>query len=84
MSEKIKCDIKSQVVMNLLIDNGFKLLNSASGVWTLESPEDISNSKARLLVSACINLHKTSKDLLKTQNKYNSIIDLINNINVNR
>lgn len=84
MSERLKYEIKSADVMQLLVDNGFILANTLPGVWVVESPKDISNSQARKLISACINLHKTSKDLFKVQSKYNYIVDMINNINIVR
>lgn len=84
MSQRLRYEIKSAEVMQLLSDNGFQLIYTSPGMWVMESPVDISNTQARKLISACINLQKTSKELERVHKKYNGIVDMINNINTNR
>jgi hypothetical protein len=78
----LKYEIKNVEVMQLLSNYGFKLIYTSPGIWIMESPKTISNTQARKLISACIKLHSTAKELERVHKKYNHIVNCINNINI--
>lgn len=74
--------VKKQEAANLLIsDYGFKFVaTDVENASYLEPPENMSNSKARRLVSSFIKLTLARSDLLKAKEKYNRIAEEINKI----
>lgn len=70
--------------MEILVGNGFYMFGKQDEYWELGFPNDLSNSKARELISAIINFYKYSKELEKIQSKYNYYLESINKINDNR
>ncbi len=74
--------IKKKEIANYLIDEQqFKFVaEDLDNVWYIEPPADMSNAKARRLVSAVIKLNLAMMDLVKAKNRYNTVVEDLNKI----
>lgn len=75
-------EIKKQEVANYLITHqGFNFVaTDVDGVLYLEPPSNMSNTKARKLVSAVIKINLAMQDLQKAKIRYNKLAEEINKI----
>lgn len=74
--------VKKQEVATYLIQHqGFTFVaQDVEDVQYLEPPTGMSNTKARKLVSAVINLNLALQDLMKAKSRYNKLAEEINKI----
>lgn len=74
--------IKKREVANYLIaQQGFTFVaEDVDDVWYIEPPTNMSNTKARKLVSSVIKLNLAMMDLMKAKTRYNKIAEEINKI----
>lgn len=84
MSDPLRYDIRNPDIAKDLIQQGFEIYNTSPGIWTLESPPDLSVTKARKLISICIKLYQTAQNLSRAKKKYESLVEEINRINLSR
>lgn len=84
MSDKF-FQIKNADIAQDLLQHGFKMIDShpITG-WLLESPNDISITKSRKIVSITIKLYETAQQLNRTKRKYDLLVKEINLINQTR
>lgn len=77
--------IRSKEIASELLDMGFTVIKSSPDIgWNLQSPPDLSKSKARKLVSQTIKLYLAAKDLDRAQTRYENCVEKINKINLKR
>lgn len=84
MIEPLRYDIRNPDIAKDLINQGFSVYNTSPGIWTLESPPDLSATKARKLISICIKLYQTAQNFNRIKRKYESLVEEINRINQSR
>lgn len=68
-------DIHNAEIARELLDYGFVLHNTSTGIWTLEAPTGVSTTKARKIISGYINLYVAAKDVGRAQRKYKNLLD---------
>jgi len=74
--------VKKQDVATLLIaQHGFKFVASdVDNYFYIEPPANLSNTRARKMVSKFIKLSLARQDLIKAKEKYNKVAEEINKI----
>lgn len=77
-------DIHNEYIAKDLIGQGFTLASATDGLWVLNKPEEISNTKARKIVSVCIKLFGAAKNLSRAKINYLHLIKEINQLNSTR
>lgn len=74
-------EIRNQEIAKELLVLGFNLQGYTPGYgWTIEAPPGMSATKARKIISAIIKLFNIAKELVRAQNKYNNLLNEIDNL----
>jgi hypothetical protein len=80
----LRYDIHNEIIMRDLMEQGFTIYNTTPGIWTMEAPPDLTASKARKLISACIKLYVAAKDLVRAKQRYERMVEKVNDLNMCR
>ena len=85
MNEPYQHEIKNEYIMQDLLAQGFyAVATDKPGVWVMEAPPELSKTKARKIVSTCINLFVAAKQLSRSRLNYQRLIEELNQLNMTR
>lgn len=71
----MRVDIKSEEISQALLERGFTCSAVSSEAWTMQSPETISSTKAKKIVSTVIKLYSAAKEIAYATHRYDKLIE---------
>lgn len=78
--ERFHYEIRTQEIVEELMQQGFTVASYIPGVWTMEAPEHLSHTKARKVISTMIQLYTAAKDLGRAKDRYERLVMQLNRL----
>lgn len=69
----MQVDIKSEEIAQALLERGFTCSAVSPEAWTMQSPETVSSTKAKKIVSTVIKLYSTAKEITRAEERYHKL-----------